>query len=35
VDRKLRDIIWLAGLLEGEGSFGFYNGGPVIQPEND
>lgn len=31
MDRKLRDIIWLAGLLEGEGSFGFYNGGPVIQ----
>ena len=25
------EIAWLAGLLEGEGSFGYYNGCPTIQ----
>lgn len=28
---EIKNIHWLAGLLEGEGSFGFYNGGPLIQ----
>jgi hypothetical protein len=27
----VKKLYWLAGLLEGEGSFGFYNGGPMIQ----
>jgi hypothetical protein len=28
---KIRDIAWLAGLLEGEGSFGMAKGSPLIQ----
>lgn len=27
---RTRDIAWLAGLLEGEGSFGFYDNSPRI-----
>ena len=28
---ELKDIYWVAGILEGEGSFGFYRGSPCIQ----
>lgn len=27
----IKDVAWLAGLLEGEGTFGYFNGTPTIQ----